>query len=257
MSHEEGPSFKKTKKNYDCYFNMEWIQDPEFKGWLVKEGNSAKCNICNITFLIKHDGLKAVKAHSASKNHREKQNSANKNKVITNFFTTKSSSEQILIARAETALVYHSIMHHHSYRSTDCGTKLASKIFYDSKVANKIRCGRTKAEAIAMNVLGPNSIDKVIKSIINHRFSIASDASNMKNRKMFPVGITYFCKEIGIQNKMIDFYEDCDESSSAITSQLTGSKFFFKLCFSFIFINNFRNIEKAQPHPGSTCIIFF
>lgn len=88
-------------------------------------------------------------------------------------------------------------MHHHSYRSTDCGTKLVTKIFNDSKIANKIRCGSTKSEAIVMNVLGPNRIEKVVEAVRNHRFSIASDASNMKNRKMFPVRITYFSKEIG------------------------------------------------------------
>lgn len=45
-------------KNYDGHFKLEWMKDPDFKDWLSKEGESARCNIYAATFLmVKHDGL--------------------------------------------------------------------------------------------------------------------------------------------------------------------------------------------------------
>jgi hypothetical protein len=53
-------------------------------------------------------------------------------------------------------------------------------------------------------------------------FSLASDASNKRNNKLFPIAIEYFDINKGVQNKIIDFYEDSDESSTAIVNQLTS-----------------------------------
>lgn len=99
-----------------------------------------------------------------------------------------------MISAAELAHVYHSIMHHHSYLSMDCATNLNRIIFSDSKIAAKMTCGRTKATSIACNVLSPISIERHLKYLIenNIKFSIANDASNKGNIKMFPISVQYF-----------------------------------------------------------------
>lgn len=50
-------------------------------------------------------------------------------------------------------------------------------------------------------------------------FSLSTDASNMKNRKLFPVCLQYFTLS-GIQKKLLDFIEQNDESSSEIADML-------------------------------------
>jgi hypothetical protein len=74
-------------------------------------------------------------------------------------------------------------MHHHSYVSQDCGMKLNSKLYTDSKLAEKMRCGRTKATAIVQNVLSPSSIEMVLNDLHDCPFSVGTDASNKGNIK--------------------------------------------------------------------------
>ncbi|CAD6244476.1 GSCOCG00013361001-RA-CDS, partial [Cotesia congregata] len=125
----------------------------------------------------------------------------------------------------EVASVYHGLQHHHSYLSTDCGIKLSSKMFNDSMVSKEIRCGRTKAEAIVKNVLSPKSIEMVINDVKPLEqdplyFSIASDASNNGNQKLFPIAIQYFTRKSGVQNKLLDFFEDPKEESCDIYTNI-------------------------------------
>lgn len=121
---------------------------------------------------------------------------------------------------AELAKVYHTVKHHHSYNSSDCGSKLDPVIYPDSAIAKKLACGRTKSEAIVTNVLAPKSVETIMNGLSNGRyFSLSTDASNMKNRKLFPVCLQYFTLS-GIQKKLLDFIEQNDESSSEIADML-------------------------------------
>ncbi|KAG6922670.1 zinc finger imprinted 3, partial [Chelydra serpentina] len=51
-------------------------------------------------------------------------------------------------------------------------------------------------------------------------FSIAMDASNKGNTKLFPVAVRYFNKDKGSCTCIIDFFEDVAETSGAITNNL-------------------------------------
>lgn len=51
-------------------------------------------------------------------------------------------------------------------------------------------------------------------------FSIATDSSNRGSVKLFPVKVRYFSKQEGIKHGLLDFYEDSNESSEAITKNL-------------------------------------
>ncbi len=78
------------------------------------------------------------------------------------FFVKKDSNEENKVISTEVAFIYHSIRHNHSYASMDCGIKIIPKLFSDSKISKNVSCARTKAEAIAKNVLSPFSIEKDI-----------------------------------------------------------------------------------------------
>ena len=59
-------------------------------------------------------------------------------------------------------------------------------------------CGKTKARAIACNVLGPYFTHKVIDELLKAQYySLSVDASNKGNCKMFPFAVQYF-SEIGV-----------------------------------------------------------
>lgn len=80
-------------------------------------------------------------------------------------------------------------------------------------------------EAITRNVLAPYSITLVTKNLKeeNIPFSIATDASNKGNRKFFPLAIRYFDIQEGVQDCLLDFYEESDESSEAIKNSILNA----------------------------------
>lgn len=125
--------------------------------------------------------------------------------------------------------VYHAVKHHHSFISTDCGIKLDGVIFPDSTVAKKLACGRTKAEALVTEVVAPKSEEIVITELTStdamkpKYFSLSTDASNMKNRKMFPICLQYFTIDSGIKKKLLDFVEQNDEKSAEIADMLISN----------------------------------
>lgn len=120
------------------------------------------------------------------------------------------------------ARVYHTVKHHLSYNAADCGSKLDYVIFPDSAICKKTACGRTKAEAIVKSVLAPKSIDMLVGDLTSSDltkptcFSVSTDASNLKNMKMFPICVQYFTVDSGINKKLIVFDEHNDEHSVAV-----------------------------------------
>lgn len=109
----------------------------------------------------------------------------------------------------------------------DCGNKLLRELFGDYAVVGKMSCGRTKAETIVKNVLAPKSVEDCVNILKDpsksQMFSVATDASNFKNRKMFPIMVRYFDPLEGIKNKLLDFIEQADESACGIYSLLKGT----------------------------------
>nr|XP_005291182.1 uncharacterized protein LOC101937720 [Chrysemys picta bellii] len=212
---------EKKKSRRLCSFKDEWLQLPEYRNWLIKASeDSGYCSICRVQFTVKFDSVKAIKHHAETKGHRIKVQgqvwSSTNNKVS---IKTDNAEEQH-ICTAELLLMYHGVKHHHSYRSQDCGNKLYPSIFPDSKIASKILCGMTKAEALIENVLAPHSLKLAVQDIGSTPLSIVTDASNKGNTILFPVAVRYFNKDKGICMSIIDFFEDADETSEAIAKNL-------------------------------------
>jgi len=78
--------------------------------------------------------------------------------------------------------------------SQDCSNKLSKQICSDSKIGLKIHCG-IKAEAFVENVRkAPYALELVLNEISCSPISVATDASNKGNQKMYPVPVKYFSK---------------------------------------------------------------
>ncbi|KAM4722874.1 uncharacterized protein WCC33_009052 [Rhinophrynus dorsalis] len=55
---------------------------------------------------------------------------------------------------------------------------------------------------------------------ISCRYAIATDASNKGNRKFFPLAVRFFSATSGIKDRLLDFYEEPDESSESMSTHL-------------------------------------
>lgn len=167
-------------------------------------------------------GIAALNNHAKGKHHTTALALLKKSTTLDQFVKPTYGTLELETAAAEICTVYHGIKSHHSFNSIGCGSRTFGVIFADSAIAKKVKLGRTKAEAIAQNVLAPyaletvlNSINRVSSSLPPLPFNIATDASNKGNRKLFPVTIRYFDinKEEPIVDAIIDLVEHPGKTS--------------------------------------------
>lgn len=156
-----------------------------------------------------------VKQHYETEFHRAKEKVHSGNTLLDTFFNDNkpTTAEDCKLLAQEITLVYHNIKHNLSYNSLDCNIKLLKHMLPDA--TKKLFLGRTKAEALALNVLGKKAVLDVVEYLKENNifFSIQIDASNIKNRKFFPITVQYFDKNKGIVNKIINFFENPDETA--------------------------------------------
>ena len=217
-----------TVKKRFCSFQKEWLHVPEFMDWIAETNDilSAKCHICNSTFTVKHDGIKSLRQHMNGTQHKIRLQASKVSNKFRTYMKRPDTDKKIQVAIAEITETYHAVKHSYSYNSSDCGAKIAPLIFKDSEIAKSLRLGRTKQEKIAENVLLPYSIEMVTDKLKNNQpYSLSTDASNKKYKKMFPVCVTYYdpASARGIQNKMIDLFQDSNESAEAIYNNIISS----------------------------------
>lgn len=216
----------RKKKCYFTSFQADWAA--KFP-WARKERETeydVYCKVCNMKFTVKYDGIKAMVRHESSQKHVNFSSAAKKSDTITAFFVKKGTPLEDKIAAVTVTNIYHSIVHNHSYNSFDCAMKLNAVCFSECDTAKKVRCGRTKAEIIARNVLKPFVIEQVLRDLNGELplyFTLATDASNKGNRKFFPVVLFYFEKENGLTSKLVDFLEESDETARSVYTCLLES----------------------------------
>lgn len=141
-------------------------------------------------------------------------NAKSQSHKVTSYF---ASSKDYTIAACEGVWTYHFIKASHSFRSSDC----ASKIFRTCFEMKMFHCARTKCESIATNVLAPFALDaiKMEMATVNY-INIATDASNHGNIKMLPVLARYFIPTIGVRVKVLEFSFEKGETSIMIANLL-------------------------------------
>ncbi|XP_047517164.1 uncharacterized protein LOC125057485 [Pieris napi] len=220
-------------------YKPEWEKQYNWLTSDLQNKSNAKCIICGVNFTISSAGIGQIKQHQNTQKHKIKTEMKKTSGALQNFLTsdTKSrcqgSSDDENIIAAELALTFHTVKHNLSYNSMDCLSKLNKIVFVDSKIASKIRLGRTKMEALVIEVLGPYSVESVINDLHDDVFfCLQTDASNKKNIKLFPLVVQYFSINEGIQNKLIDFYENSNESADGMLEAIKKSMDSHNLSFN-------------------------
>ena len=99
-------------------------------------------------------------------------------------------------------------------------------------MATKVKCGRTKASKIVVNVLAKDSVLMVLKQLLAEIclrstkksrmfFAVMSDASNHRSTKKFPFCVHYWSPDRGFKIVVVEIHEDANENNSAIFKQIT------------------------------------
>ena len=112
---------------------------------------------------------------------------------VTNFFKAASSDESVLLAAKEATFAYHTAVHGQSFKSSDCTSKLLSKLFEPKFVLR-----RTKCEAVLTNCIAPVIAAELRQELNKTNFISASiNISNRKEIEIVPVVVRYFVPDVG------------------------------------------------------------
>ena len=179
----------------------------------------AFCSYCSSDIDIGSTGAPAIARHCGTKIHDENAKSKKSTADIGQFFVSKNAPVSKKMSAAEAVLAYHTAVHSLSFRSNECTNKLLTTIFPDSEIAKKISSSYTKSQAIICNVLAPNSVKELLRELGDGYYSIATDASNHKELKNFPIIIRYLSVD-GLAIKLLDFANLPGETSAIIFEYL-------------------------------------
>lgn len=202
-----------TTKKYNNLFRVK------------SEGSTiVQCIVCQpfSDIQCKNKGVGALDFHMKTRKHEN----AVRNSLISKKVDTMIPSIHLekKICAFELTLAFHTVKHHHSFRSSECTVKLNKKILNECEAGagDSISCGRTKLEAIVTGVLAEFSIEKHLDRLKNPsiKFSVGTDGSNHKAEKMFPTVLQYFNKEEGIVSFVLDFASLKNETSETITNNV-------------------------------------
>ncbi|XP_041844096.1 uncharacterized protein LOC121641831 [Melanotaenia boesemani] len=224
-------------KKRKCCYNKDWESTYLWVKPIQGSSDRVFCNVCQTDFSVSHGGEYDVKRHRKSASHTKRVAQKEASQSMDMFLLKPKQDSNIdKVTAAEITSVYHTVQHSQSYRSEDCGNKLTSILFPDSEIAKKMSCGRTKAASIVTDVLAPASVEiclgelktPVVQDLPSDKkahtpfFSVASDSSNHGKTKLFPLSLRYWTPELGLKNKILDFYEDSHESAATIHQQITS-----------------------------------
>lgn len=179
-----------------------------------------RCSHCNAEFSVAHGGRSDLKDHVQSKKHKNSLSCAASSSKLTTFFKSGSSDDKNLdLAAKEGTFAYHIANHCLSFNSSSCSAKLISKFFEP-----KFSLGKTKCEAIILNVIAPLAQEELKEDLTKSNFvSVTMDASNRKEIKLVPIIVRYFNPDSGVQTKLLDFKSMPGETSEILAEHLLSA----------------------------------
>ena len=131
-----------------CNFTSDIEIDYPF----LKETIDSKvlCNYCQSVFLISHGGCSDIKDHLETKKHKSSLEAVMLSFRVTNFFKA-ASYESLLLAAKEATFAYHTAVLGQSFKSSDCTSRLVSKLFEPKFALQRTKCGTVLTNCIALS----------------------------------------------------------------------------------------------------------
>lgn len=218
----------------------------------------AECTVCKaVTYVsVANKGSSDLRAHIETTKHKTAVRGETSPAKLTEYFVRPGKAEHMVNA-AEGTYAFHTVKHHHSYRSMDCTTNLVKKAFPDSNTSKKFSSARTKTEAVVNSVIAPHSVELALEALKDIPYcGIATDGSNHGAVKIFPIVIQYFdWKKGGVQSTLIEIKDTPDDSADTIATYLIETLRKHKLsekCIAFTGDNCNTNFGGIRRHEGGS-----
>lgn len=191
----------------------------------TKSESEVYCKTCKATFSIASGGDADIKRHVKVGRHQAALTAASSSQKIDNFFPSTSTFDA-KIAAMEGTWAYHIINANHSFKSSDCATKIFRTCFR----LQKFSCSQTKCQAIIVNVFAPK-VQRMLEEDLKRRryVTVYTDASNHGNIKLFPVLVRYFDPTVGVRVKVLEMTSEDGETSTIINELISKAATKFDL----------------------------
>ncbi|GFR78928.1 connexin 27.5 [Elysia marginata] len=186
-SKEPEPKAQKTRR-YTSY-NKSW--ESQFP-WVTahhSDVHKAFCSSCNSSISIAHGGKDDLRKHSVSVRHNENANAIKQAGNVGTFFKRANSTQDLdaSVIKAEAIFVQTLAETNSSFASAEKWVSAFKTMFADSKVASKMKCGRSKSTALAIE-LAKLSQEDLLKALRTRPFTVSTDGSNDQGAlKQFPL----------------------------------------------------------------------
>ena len=152
----------------------------------------------------------------------------------------KSFDESLLLAGKEATFAYHTSIHGQSFKSSDCTSKLVSKLFKP-----KFALRRTKCEVVLTNCIAPMIVAELRQELNKKNFISASiDISNRKEIKIVPVVICCFVPDVGEKLKLLEFKSLGGETAATL------SKYVFRFSSKMVSKKNLLGFAQIIVTPA-------
>eukprot|EP00745_Piridium_sociabile_P033690 TRINITY_DN57899_c0_g1_i1.p1 TRINITY_DN57899_c0_g1~~TRINITY_DN57899_c0_g1_i1.p1 ORF type:complete len:405 (+),score=95.04 TRINITY_DN57899_c0_g1_i1:479-1693(+) len=150
----------------------------------------ARCNVCDIDFVVTHGGASDVSAHVKTLGHKKKGVAIEQSSKLTTFFTSKTpSAGESSVIRAETLFTHFLVEHNIALSAADHAGRLFREMFADSKIAQAYSSGRTKTTEI-VKACGKEISTQLAEDMRNGPFVLGTDGSQEGAEKYFPIVVT-------------------------------------------------------------------
>ena len=105
--------------NRKTSFKPTWSSELHFASKSSKDQYHAFCKLCRIDIDVSSWGKGALERHAATERHKDNASSAG-HSSLTSLFALNTTTAEDKTTAAELTELFHSVKHHHSYRSLDC-----------------------------------------------------------------------------------------------------------------------------------------
>lgn len=144
-------------------------------------------------FSVANSSKYDVENHIKTLKHRKAAYARASTSRVTTYFKSTSFDENTKkLAAVEGCWAYHTVYHNHSFRSTDCNSKLIQQCFEP-----KYSSARTKTESIITHVLAPFAIKQLLDALSQvHFITVYSDPSCHNATKVIPILVRFFTPKL-------------------------------------------------------------
>ncbi|GFN86361.1 immunoglobulin-binding protein 1-like [Plakobranchus ocellatus] len=213
---------KKSKRT--CTFRPQYTETWPCLVQSKRDFSSARCTVCNADFSNSHGGKDDCRRHIESQKHVKIAKESTSCKPISHFLAgSQHSSLDEAVTRAEVIFSGFLVEHNIALAAADHAGKLFQSMFLNSEhsaadIIRKYSSARTKTTHLVREMASHESTD-LVSAMKNGPFSLATNASNDKADKLFPV-VVRMCKDGAIVTELMSLLQLSDKATGFKIAQL-------------------------------------